>query len=149
MIDRLRPFLFPALALALAFAAWRSYGWQGLILAVLMMVFWVLLHLTKLMRLLQAAAERPVGKVRDAWGLNKRLRRGKSLADVMRLTHSLGERHTEAGQDPEIMSWTDERGHRVRCTFVKGRLQSFELQLAGTEATEEGSTHGDDPTPRT
>ena len=44
MIDRLRPYLFPALALALAFAAWRSYGWQGLILAVLMIIFWVLLQ---------------------------------------------------------------------------------------------------------
>lgn len=140
MIDRLRPLLFPALALALAFAAWRSYGWQGLILAALMIVFWVLLHLTKLMRLLQAAAERPVGRVRDARALHGRLKRGKPLAAVLRLTLSLGLRRSEPEQDPEVLEWRDELGHKVVCTFRKGRLQAFEFQPAGQADAEAAQT---------
>ena len=130
MLNRLRPFLFPALAVAIAVAAWQNYGWKGLILAALMISFWLLLHFTKLMRLLQAAARRPMGHVRHARVLHDHLKKDMPLVDVVRRTQSLGLRHTEPDRDPEVLEWADEQGDAVVCTFSQGRLQSFEWRPA-------------------
>ena len=127
---KLRPFLFPALAVAIAFAAWQSYGAKGLLLALLMISFWVLLHFTKLMRLLRAAAKRPMGHVRNAKVLHGSLKKGMPLVEVVRRTQSLGLRHSDPEHDPEVLEWGDESGNAVICTFVQGRLQSFELRVA-------------------
>lgn len=129
MLNRLRPILFPALALAIAYAAWQAYGWKGLILAALMISFWLLLHFTKLMRLLHAAAKQPMGHVRNARVLHGQLKKGMPLVEVVRRTLSLGVRHTEPEHDPEVLEWGDEKGDAVICTFLQGRLQSFELRL--------------------
>ena len=129
---RWRRLLFPALAAALSYAAWTSYGWQGLTLALLMLSFWVLLHFTKLMRLLRTAATRPLGHVRDAAALHARLRRGMPMTDVVRLTLSLGERQSPPGEEPECFDWGDEGGRTVRCHFIQGRLDRFELRHAGS-----------------
>jgi hypothetical protein len=125
---RLRALLFPALGAALAYAAWRSYGWPGLILALLMLSFWLLLHFTKLMRLLRTVAARPMGRVRDAQALAARLKSGMAMVDVMRLTLSLGLLRTVPDTDPEVRSWTDETGRAVVCSFEQGRLVSFRLE---------------------
>lgn len=136
MLNRIRPILFPALALAIAFAAWQAYGWKGLILAALMISFWLLLHFTKLMRLLHAAAKRPMGHVRNARVLHGQLKKGMPLVEVVRRTLSLGLRHTEPEHEPEVLEWGDESGDAVICTFVQGRLQSFELR--GAKVVEDG-----------
>ncbi|MDZ4188916.1 MAG: glycerate kinase [Hydrogenophaga sp.] len=136
---RLRALIFPALAAAIAYAAWRSYGAQGLLLAVLMIVFWVLLHFTKLMRLLRTAAERPLGHVQDAAGLHSQLKRGQAMTDVMRRTLSLGLRRSDEGQEPEVFEWQDEQGHRVICAFRHGRLESFVLHRADPENPPSGT----------
>ena len=122
---RLRPWLFPTLVLALCYAAWRSYGWQGLVLAMLMSSFWVLLHFTKLMRLLRAAAARPKGAVADIPALQRHLRTGMPLHDVVRRTACLGERPADATAD-EVFDWHDEQGRVLRLHFQAGRLQRFE-----------------------
>jgi hypothetical protein len=127
---KLRPVLFPALAVAIAYAAWQAYGWKGLILAALMISFWLLLHFTKLMRLLQAAAKRPMGHVRNARVLHGQLKKGMPMVEVVRRTLSLGLRHSEPEDDPEVLEWGDESGDAVICTFLRGRLQTFELRLA-------------------
>ena len=130
---RLRALIFPALAAAIAYAAWRSYGTQGLLLAVLMIVFWVLLHFTKLMRLLRTAATRPMGHVQDARLLHRQLKRGQPLVEVVRRTLSLGQRLSAPGHEPEVLEWSDEQRHAVTCTFVHGRLDTFELRLSNPE----------------
>lgn len=136
MLDRLRPFLFPALALAIAVAAWRTYGAQGLLLAVLMISFWVLLHFTKLMRLLRAAAKRPIGHVRDARALHRQLKPGMPLIEIVRRTHSLGQRRCEPDVEPQLLEWGDEQGFSVRCTVLRGRLSGFELHSPAPDAPE-------------
>lgn len=130
---RLRALIFPALAAAIAYAAWRSYGGQGLILAALMIAFWVLLHFTKLMRLLRTAATRPIGHVQDARLLHRQLKPGQPLVAVVRHTLSLGQRLSAPGQEPERLQWSDEHGHAVTCSFHHGRLHSFELRLANPQ----------------
>jgi hypothetical protein len=130
---RLRALIFPALAAAISYAAWRTYGWQGLVLAALMISFWVLLHFTKLMRLLRTAATRPMGHVQDARLLHRQLKRGQPMTDVVRHTLSLGLRRSEPGQEPEVFEWGDELGHNVTCSFLHGRLDTFTLQTANPE----------------
>jgi hypothetical protein len=129
---RWRRFLFPALAAALGYAAWTQYGGKGLLLAVLMLSFWVLLQFTQLMRLLRTAATRPLGHVSDAPALRARLQRGMPMAHVVRLTRSLGQR-IDTGTDPgpggaECFEWGDEQGHVLRAHFVHGRLDRFEMR---------------------
>lgn len=118
---RLRPWLFPTLVLALCYAAWRSYGWQGLVLAMLMSSFWVLLHFTKLMRLLRAAAARPKGIVADIPALQRHLRPGMPMHEVVRRTACLGERPADATTD-EVFDWRDAQGRALRLHFEAGRL---------------------------
>jgi hypothetical protein len=121
----LRPWLFPTLFLALCYAAWRSYGWQGLLLATLMSSFWVLLHFTKLLRLLRAAAARPKGMVNDVPALQRQLRPGLPMHEVVRRTACLGERPADATTD-EVFDWQDEQGRRLRLHFRAGRLARIE-----------------------
>lgn len=149
MLNRFRPFLFPALAIAIAYAAWQAYGWKGLILAALMISFWLLLHFTKLMRLLQAAAKRPIGHVRNARVLHGQLKTGMPLVEVVRRTLSLGLRHSKPEHDPEVLEWGDENGDAVICTFLRGRLQTFELRLAEPASAGSSTVAAEPERPRT
>jgi len=118
------------MALALSYAAWRSYGLQGLLLAVLMLSFWLMLHFTKLMRLLRTVAARPMGRVRDAAALHARLKPGMAMVDVIRLTLSLGQLRTPPDTEPEERHWADDTGQAAVCRFEHGRLVSFRLESA-------------------
>jgi hypothetical protein len=123
---RWRSLLFPALALGLMFGAWRSYGGQGLLLATLMISFWVLLHFTQLLRVLRIAASRPMGQVADLAPVLSRLRLGQSLSDVVRLTRSLGLNVKSEDDTTHVLTWSDETGHQLIATFNHGRLSAFE-----------------------
>jgi len=125
---RLRALLFPAMALALSYAAWRSHGLPGLLLAVLMLSFWLMLHFTKLMRLLRTVAARPMGRARDAAALHARLKPGMAMVDVIRLTLSIGQLRTPPDTEPEERHWADDTGQVVVCRFEHGRLASFRLE---------------------
>ncbi len=130
MPPRLRALLFPAMAVALSYAAWRSYGVPGLLLAVLMLSFWLLLHFTKLMRLLRTVAARPMGRTSDAEALRTRLKPGMAMVDVIRLTLSIGQLRTPPDTEPEERHWLDDTGQAVVCRFEHGRLVSFRLEPA-------------------
>jgi len=127
MPPALRSLLFPALVLALSYAGWKSYGWQGLLLALLMSSFWVLLHFTKLMRLLRAAATRPLGEVQDVRALQGRLRPGMPMHEVIRQSACLGKREAgEANGSTEDFVWHDAQGRTLRLRFDHGRLRRIE-----------------------
>lgn len=131
---RLRALLFPALALALSFTAWRSYGAQGLLLALLMLSFWLMLYFTQLMRLLRTIAARPMGRVPDAAALQTRLKPGMAMLDVTRLTMSLGQLRTAPDSEPEQRAWADEAGQALVATFEHGCLVSWRLESTGEAA---------------
>jgi hypothetical protein len=115
------------MAIALSYAAWRSYGLPGLLLAVLMLSFWLMLHFTKLMRLLRTVAARPMGRTRDAAALHARLKPGMAMVDVIRLTLSIGHLRTPPDTESEERLWADDTGQAVVCRFEHGRLVSFQL----------------------
>lgn len=121
----LRSLLFPALVLALCLAGWRTYGWPGLLLALLMSSFWALLHFTKLMRLLRAAAGRPIGELEDVRLLHGRLRTGMPMHEVVRHARCLGQRLPEAADNVEWFAWRDAGGRALHLGFVSGRLSQI------------------------
>ena len=135
-------------AVVFTVGAWRQFGWPGLALAAGGVVMWVLLHFTRLMSVLQKAANRPVGHVASAVMLNAKLKKGQTLMHVMAMTQSLGALQTPKDTQPEVFVWSDPGDSKVSCTFVNGQLQAWSLERPPTEAeaTTE-SQSGSGPTP--
>jgi len=117
-----------ALAVVAVGVGYTSYGWQGVALAVTIIVFWLLLEFSRSLRALREAAARPVGVVPNAVMLNARLQRGMHLTRVLKLTRSLG--HKLPG-DTEGYHWADDGGDEVHVVLDNGRVARWELKRAG------------------
>ncbi len=115
------------LALVAVVAGWLLYGWRGVLLAVTVTVFWLLLQFTRALRAMRQAGQAPVGHVGSAVMLNARLRRGLTLLQVIQMTRSLGERASAEGEEPERWRWTDGGGSTVTLELQRGRLQHWTL----------------------
>ena len=113
-----------AIFVALGYRAW---GWGGVALAVGVAVFWLLLHFTRTMQVLNRAAQRPIGHVDSAVMLNSRLRPGLRLLHVIALTRSLGALQSPKDQQPEHYRWSDAGDSWVDCEFAGGKLVRFAL----------------------
>jgi hypothetical protein len=112
-------------------AGYIGWGWQGVVLGITVIVFWLLLQFSRSLRVLQQAGRAPVGQVDNAVMLNARLRRGMLLMQVLPLTRSLGLKLSES---PESWGWADAGGDRVRLVFEGGKLQSWTLERAAAAA---------------
>ncbi len=121
-------------ALAVA-AGYVGYGWQGVVLAVTVIVFWLLLQFSRSLRVLRDASGRPVGSVDNAVMLQARLQTGMRLVDVLKLTKSLGSKdESPAAEGDETWVWADVAGDSVRLTFREGRLVRWALLRAPAAA---------------
>jgi hypothetical protein len=112
-------------------AAYRAYEWKGVALVVTGLVFWVMLHFTRLMQALKRAANRPVGYIDSAVMLSVRLKAGWTLLHLVALTKSLGVLQSEKDAQLEVFRWTDNGGSYVDCTFVAGKLANWQLVRPG------------------
>ena len=112
-------------------AGWFSYGWPGVLLAVSVTVFWLLLQFSRVLRVMRQASDRPIGSVDSAVMLHARLRTGMTLLQVLPLTRSLGQKMAD---DPETFVWTDAGGHSVRVEFRGGHCSVFALERAADDA---------------
>jgi hypothetical protein len=121
------------LVAAVIFSGWRYAGWAGVALAVTGIVMYVLIHVSRLIRVLRGAADRPKGYVASSVMLNAKLKRGVNLLKVIGLTGSIGEPLTPEGQQPEVFRWTDESGSSVTCEFMDGRLTGWRLERPEAE----------------
>ena len=121
------------LAVAAGYAGW---GWRGLMLALTVIVFWLLLQFSRAMRVLRAAGSRPVGSVASAVMLHSRLGVGLQMMQVVKLAGSLGERAdaATAAADTEAWRWRDAGGDAVRVTLRGGRVVSWELERSSPGA---------------
>ena len=120
-----------ALAVVAVAVGYTSYGWPGVALAVSVIAFWLLLQFSRALRVMRTAADRPVGHVDSAVMLQSRLQAGMPLAQVMKLTRSLGEKRGDA---PESYAWRDAGGDEVIVEMKDGRLSRFQLQRVAVEA---------------
>lgn len=105
-------------------AGWLSYGWQGVVMAVSVIVFWLLLQFSRAMRAMKNAATAPKGRVDSAVMLNAKLRAGMTLMQVIALTRSLGDRMSET---PETWAWSDDGHSRVTLVFDGAKLTTWQL----------------------
>ncbi len=119
------------LALVGVIAGSTLYGWQGLVLALTIITFSLVLQFGQVMRAMRQAATQPVGYVDSAVMLHAKLQPGMRMLDVVRLTRSLGQRTDEHG---EVYAWGDPGGSHVRATFGGGRLRTWDLQRASGDA---------------
>jgi uncharacterized protein (DUF58 family) len=126
--------LSPAVGWALAVAAvavgYMSYGWPGVLLALSVVVFWLLLQFSRALRAMRNASGRPVGRVDNAVMLHAKLRTGMRLVDILKLTRSLG---TVVTQEPEVFVWEDDGADKVEVELQAGRVMRWALQRAGQE----------------
>ncbi|MGI9215655.1 MAG: glycerate kinase [Hydrogenophaga sp.] len=118
----------PLLVIGLLIFAARQYGWAGFFAVSGGLVFWLLLHWTRLLTVMQRAAKRPIGHVDSAVMFNAKLKPGVNLMHVIAMTRSLGERLSTEGEDPERYRWTDSGGSSVSVTLQGGRVSAWELQ---------------------
>jgi uncharacterized protein (DUF58 family) len=121
-----------ALALLAVAAGYVSYGWQGVVLAVTVIVFWLLLQFSRSLRALRDASGRPVGEIDNAVMLHARLHPGMRLMDVLKLTRSLGRK---VADEPETFAWRDGDGSEVRVELRGGRLSASSLVRAAADGT--------------
>jgi hypothetical protein len=137
-LSREVPVVSPALGWALAVAAiaagYLGYGWPGVVLAITVIVFWLLLQFSRALRVMKAAAGRPVGYVASAVMLQSRLHDGMLLAQVMKLTGSFGLRRSEVGVEPEVFAWADSSGDEVVVELRGGKVRGWRLQRGAAGA---------------
>ena len=116
-----------ALAVAAVAVGYAGYGWRGVLLAVSVIVFWLLLQFSRALRVMRLAAQAPVGQVPSAVMLHAKLQPGMPLMAVIRLTLSLGRKVRD---EPETFAWRDESGAEVEIEFAGGRCQVWRLTRA-------------------
>ena len=88
---------------------------------------WALLYITRMIKTMLRAANRPVGFVDSAVMLNAKLKAGDNLMHVIAMTRSLGKLQTPFHEQPEVFTWTDGTQSVVTCTFVDGLLKEWQL----------------------
>lgn len=138
----MNPVVGVLLALAALVGGGVLLGWKGVILALTVIVFWLLLQFSRLMRVMQAANGAPVGRIDSAVMLQSRLRQGMKLMEVLPLTRSLGAK-VQGRED--AWAWTDAGGIRLELQFSKGVLQQWTLLRpaeTGTASEESGTGAG-------
>jgi hypothetical protein len=113
------------LAVLAVAAGYVSYGWPGVLMALTVIVFWLLLQFSRAMRVMSQAGGSPVGLVKSVVMLQARLKPGMPMMDVVKLTRSLGER---IGEDPEVWRWHDSGGDALQLEFERGRLARWSLE---------------------
>jgi len=137
-----------ALAVVAVALGYVQYGWKGVLLALSVVVFWLLMQFTRAMRAMRTAGGAPLGHVASAVMLQAKLKKRMRLMDVIVLTHSLGEKlgdadaDAEAGSGLEAFRWTDASGAAVVVRLQHGRVSDwiFSRPAEVVEATETPAT---------
>jgi hypothetical protein len=119
-----------ALAAAALLAGWFGYGWQGVLVAFTVIVFWLLLQFSRALRVMRLAAQAPVGTVPNAVMLHAKLSKGMRMLDIVAINRSLGRKLRD---NPETFAWRDDSGAEVEVEFVNGRCARWRLSRTPTE----------------
>jgi len=118
----MNPWIGVGLALVALIGGGLLLGWQGAIFATTGIVFWLLLQISRLMRVMKTAGAAPLGSVANAVMLASKLHAGMQLVDLIKLAGSLGVK-----QAPETFVWRDAGGDTVEVVLKKGKLAEWRL----------------------
>lgn len=127
----MNPYIGLALAGVALLVGWYGYGWQGVLTALTVIVFWLLLQFNRVMKVMRGASHLPVGFVESSVMLNAKLHAGMPMLEVLKLTRSLGRKVSD---DPETFAWTDPGGSTVTLELTGGRARRWTLTRADTPA---------------
>jgi hypothetical protein len=119
--DAILSWVLGVAAVAVGYVQW---GWQGVLFATTLVVFWMLLQFSRALRAMRDAASAPVGSVASAVMLHAKLKKGMRLTELLRLTGSLGRQVAAA---PETFEWADASGAKVRAELLDGRVVRWDL----------------------
>ena len=133
------------IGIPLAAVSGLAYGyyaleWKGLFLVLGGLVMWALLHFTRLVKVLERAANRPIGHVDSAVMLNAKLKPGVTLMHVVAMTQALGQQTSAKDAQPECFRWTDGSESYVDCEFIGGKLTKWALTRPAPDASAESAT---------
>jgi Flp pilus assembly protein TadB len=120
----MNPWIGWTIAVLAVAVGWQTQGWLGVMMAASVIVFWLLLQFTRVMRVMRVAGQAPVGRIESAVMLHAKLHAGMPMLDVLRLTRSLGRKLAD---EPETFVWTDAGGVQVRVGFERGRCRQWVL----------------------
>jgi uncharacterized protein (DUF58 family) len=119
-----------ALAVVAVAIGYVQWGWAGVVLAITLIAFWLLLQFSRALRALRAAGQAPVGQIDNAVMLHAKLHAGQRLPEILKVTRSLG---IKVSDQPEVFEWRDAAGDAVRIELVRGKLRHWDLTRAGGE----------------
>ena len=122
----MNPWIGVGLAIAALLVGGGLLGWQGVVFATTGIIFWLLLQMSRLMRVMKTAGAAPMGSVGNAVMLNSKLHAGMKLVDLLSLAGSLGIK-----QAAETYVWRDPGGDTVEVVLRKGKLAEWRLVRAG------------------
>jgi hypothetical protein len=126
--------------LVLIVFAYQRFGWQGVLVVTGGIVMWALLHITRTMKVLENATNRPIGYVDSAVMLNAKLKSGMALLHVIAMTKALGALQSPKDTQPEVFRWTDGSQSHVTCEFADGKLVKWALWRPEQPADGEGGS---------
>jgi hypothetical protein len=106
-----------ALAGTALFAGWGMLGWPGLVLAITVIAFWMVLQFNRATRQMRNVAGRPKGMVDSVITLQAKLGHGMTMEQVLEISQSLGQRLDDSGSD---WMWRDSYGNQIIVTFRRG-----------------------------
>lgn len=110
------------LAASALLAGWWTFRWAGLVLAITVMVFWSILQFNRASRQLRNVADRPKGMVDSVVTLQSKLAHGMTMADVLAISNSLGQRVNERGND---WLWRDSYGNQIVVSLRRGCVERW------------------------
>jgi hypothetical protein len=128
---------------AAVLAGWWGWGWQGLVLAVTLIVFWMLLQFGRATRVLQNAARRPMGQIDSVVMMQARLEPGMQMPEVLAISGSLGLQ--QGGRDEWL--WSDVGGNDIVVTFRRGIVIRWAIARVDDDSSGDhssGSTKAND-----
>jgi hypothetical protein len=128
-------------------AGWWVYGWQGIVLAVTVIVFWMLLQFNRATRVLQRAGQRPIGEIDSIVMMQAKLAHGQNMQEVIALAGSLGRKFSERDE----WQWTDLGGNEIVVTFRRGVVVRWAVarqDTTDTETTTTTTTETEPPAPQ-
>ncbi|MBB3194859.1 hypothetical protein [Roseateles terrae] len=131
-----------ALAVAAVVIGVLAFGWKGAILALSLIVFWLLLQFSQLMKVMRTANESPLGHVSSALMLQSRLHPGMTLVQLIRLCRSLGVKVA-----PDTYRWADTGGDAVEVVLKGGKVTHWTLIRAQGDAVVDGVVNEVPPPP--
>ena len=118
-----------ALAALALVAGYVGYGGPGVLLALTVIVFWLVLQFSRALRTMKRVAGRPVGAVDSVVMMHSKLHAGMRLPDILKLSGSLGRRvESPPGADTECYAWIDAGGDEVVVDLRGGVLAAWRLQ---------------------